>query len=360
MTILQGPDDLSAAWLTGVLEQSGAVRSASVTAFTTAPIGTGQMGDAFRVGLTYDRAEPDAPATVVIKFATTNEQSRATGVALRSYEIEIEVYRTVLPRLAMRTPRCHHAEVDPATGWFTLVLEDMAPAVQGDQLAGLTADQVEGAVVALADLHGPCWGDPELEALPWLNRHSFEVAAFTAMLVAGLFPGFVERYGDHLTCDELEVTGHLMDRLGPYLMDRPGTMTVTHGDYRPDNFLLGTDGSPAPFTVVDWQTAAWGPPMADVAYAVALGFADPAERALHEERIVRRYHEALLARGVADFGWDLCWREYRRGSFSGLIMTVAPAMLVERTERGDQMFLGSLRRSAAQVRDLDATDLLPA
>ena len=359
MTVLHGPDDLDARWLTEALRASGALVDGEVASFTTTPIGTGQMGDAFRVALAYHGDPGDAPATVVAKFATTDDTSRATGLALRSYEIEINVYRELAGRIALRMPRCHHADVEPETGWFTLLMEDMAPASQGDQLAGLTVEEVERAAVAAADLHGPCWDDAELAALPWLNRHSPEVAAFTAMLVSGLYPGFVERYGDQLTCDELDVTAHLMDRLEDHLNARHGPMTVTHGDYRPDNFLLGGADSPAPFTVVDWQTAAWGPPVADVAYAIALGFADPAERALHEERIVRRYHEALLAQGIDDFPWELCWEEYRRGSFASLIMTVAPSMLVERTERGDEMFLGSLRRGVAQVRDLDALDLLP-
>ncbi|MBX3287322.1 MAG: phosphotransferase [Actinobacteria bacterium] len=359
MAILHGPADLTADLLTESLRASDALVAGEVVSFACTPIGTGQMGDAFRVSLDYAGDAAGAPATVVAKFATTDEGSRAAGLVLRAYEIEVNVYRTVAARLELRTPRCFHADVDPTTGWFTLLLEDMAPAVQGDQLAGLSAEQVEHAAVALAGLHGPCWRDPGLASLEWLNRHSEEVAALTAMLVSGLFPGFVERYGEQLTCDELDVTAHLMDRLVPYFTDRPGTMTVTHGDYRPDNFLLGDAGSPAPFTVVDWQTAAWGPPMPDVAYAVALGFADPAERALHEERIVRRYHEALVAHGVADLSWDDCWLGYRRGSFHNLVMTVAPAMLVERTARGDEMFLASLRRGVAQIRDLDALDLLP-
>jgi len=40
-------------------------------------------------------------------------------------------------------------------------------------------------------------------------------------------------------------------------------------------------------------------------------------------------------------------------------MTVAPAMLVQRTERGDEMFLVTLARYAQQVLDLDALELLP-
>ncbi len=40
-------------------------------------------------------------------------------------------------------------------------------------------------------------------------------------------------------------------------------------------------------------------------------------------------------------------------------MTVAPAMLVQRTERGDEMFLTTFARYAQQVLDLDSLELLP-
>ncbi len=358
--IIHHLEDLSADWLTDALHASGALPSSgAVASFTTEPIGTGQMGDSYRVALAYDGDADGAPASVVAKLATEDETSRATGLALRCYEVEVNIYAQLAPRLQIRIPRCHHAEVDPATGWFTLLLEDMSPAVQGDQLAGLTAEQIEEATVALAGLHGPCWEDPELAALDWLNRGTDEANTFTAAMVAALFPGFVERYEDRLTCDELDLAAHLIDRLGPYLLERAGPRTVVHGDYRPDNLLFGGADAPAPLTVVDWQTAIWGMPAADVAYAVALGFADPAERAARERGIVERYHEALLATGVTGYSFAECWDGYRRGSFSGMLMAIAPAMLVVRTERGDEMFMAMLRRAAAQVRDLDAVDLLP-
>ena len=40
-------------------------------------------------------------------------------------------------------------------------------------------------------------------------------------------------------------------------------------------------------------------------------------------------------------------------------MTVGPAMLVERTDRGDEMFMVTLSRYAQQILDLDALELLP-
>ena len=40
-------------------------------------------------------------------------------------------------------------------------------------------------------------------------------------------------------------------------------------------------------------------------------------------------------------------------------MTVGPAVIVERTARGDDMFMTSVARYAQQVLDLDAFELLP-
>ena len=115
--VVQRPEDVTPAFLTEVLGRP-------VEDFDAVPVGTGQMADSVRYSL-----EPDGdPASVVVKFAAANDTSRATGLALRSYEIEVRFYRELAHTVGIRTPRCHHAAVDPATGWFTLVLEDMAPA----------------------------------------------------------------------------------------------------------------------------------------------------------------------------------------------------------------------------------------
>ena len=359
MSVLHGPDELTPAWLTTVLRGSGALADdgAAVASFAVTPIGTGQMGDSFRVGLTYDGDAGAAPATVVIKFAAQDETSRNTGQALRSYEVEMRFYREVAARSALQVPRCHLAAIEDDGSWFTLVLGDLAPASQGDQIAGLSEAQVRACAVALAGLHGPCWEADDLAGLEWLNRVTPETAEFTALLISTLYPGFIERYGDQLSSEDREVCDRFIERLSPYLGDLSGPRTVVHGDYRADN-LLFTDGG-SDVTAVDWQTVAWGRGPGDVAYLVGLSFADRAERAAVEESIVREYHAALEGFGVQDYPWEACWRHYRLGAFTTLIMSIAPSMLVERTERGDEMFMTSLRRGASQIRDLGALALLP-
>ena len=46
-------------------------------------------------------------------------------------------------------------------------------------------------------------------------------------------------------------------------------------------------------------------------------------------------------------------------AFGTLVMAIASSMLVERTARGDRMFLCSVERACAQIDDLDALELLP-
>ncbi len=73
---------------------------------------------------------------------------------------------------------------------------------------------------------------------------------------------------------------------------------------------------------------------------------------------MRGYHADLVAAGVEGYDWDRCWLDYRRGTWAGLIMAVARRMLVERTDRGDEMFMTMASRHSRHALDLDAPGVL--
>ncbi len=354
MTIADTPEALTPAWLTEAL--AGVLDGAVVTDVDLTPVGTGQMCDSVRLRLTYDRlVSATAPATVVAKLPAADEQSRATGVALRSYETEVRFYQQLAPELGIRTPRAHYADIDVATGSFVLLLEDMAPARQGDQLAGCTLAEATAAIDQLVGLHAPRWGDPALAELDWLARDPEASRAFMLGLLPNLWAGFTERYADRLGPEVHEVGGAVIGGLERY-MDDPSPRTVTHGDYRLDNLLFGGPPDVPTVAVVDWQTTALGNGLSDVAYFVGAGLLVD-ERRPNEEALVRRYHERLTGAGV-ELPWDDCWRAYRRGTVSGVIMALAASMLVERTARGDDMFMVMAERHARHALDLDALGAL--
>ena len=112
------------------------------------------------------------------KFASSDEQSRATGLALRAYEIEVRFYQEVATRVAARVPALYAAEVEPDTGWFTLILEDIVGARQGDQIEGCSPEVAAAALGEMAGLHAPCWEAPDLAGLDWLNRNRLSPMGF--------------------------------------------------------------------------------------------------------------------------------------------------------------------------------------
>ncbi len=73
---------------------------------------------------------------------------------------------------------------------------------------------------------------------------------------------------------------------------------------------------------------------------------------------MRNYHQGLLDAGIADLNWDDCWHAYRRATFAGFGVTVVASMIVQQTERGDQMFLTMADRHSQHALDLGAGEFL--
>ena len=346
------PDGLSAA-----LHAAGTLDpSVRVTGVDMAAVGTGQMGDCLRLVLSYS-GPTDAPSTLVAKLPSSDETSRATGMAMRTYEVEVRFYQQLAARLPVRSPVCHHAEIDLATGDFLLLLEDLAPAEQGDQMAGCSVDAAALVMEEAARLHAPLWGSPELAGFDWAVRHSPESQDQLQGLLTVLWPNFVERYGDDLDDDVVELGHRFIAGLSAYYAHRPEPHTVIHNDFRLDNLLFGTEAGGPPVAVVDWQTVGIGPALLDVSYFLGAGLSVEDRRA-SEATLVRGYHEALLAAGVEGFGWERCWDDYRAFAFAGFHMAVLASMVVQRTDRGDAMFLAMAGRHGRQALDLDSEELL--
>jgi Ser/Thr protein kinase RdoA (MazF antagonist) len=170
--------------------------------------------------------------------------SRAAARATRTYEIEASFYEHLASGLPVALPACYFVAYDAEADDYVVLLEDLAPAVPGNQIAGLTPQDVAAAIGELAALHAAGWDDPVLVALPWLNRHDPDTAALTAAVVADLYAGFRGRYTARLAPATLSLIEDFLPRLGAYPCHRDGPATLVHGDFRADNLLFGT-GRPA-------------------------------------------------------------------------------------------------------------------
>ena len=352
--VRRAPADVDADWITGVLRERGLLGAGRVVTVTPGPLGTGQMAETVRFALGYE-PPGSGPASVVGKFTSPDERSHATGRIMRAYEVEVRFYVEIVPRVSIRHPRLLFAAIDPDEAWFTLLLEDQIDATPGDEICGCDAEVAAAALGQLAGLHAPCWEAPDLAASSWVNRATPAGDAFTASIVTGVFPEFLDRYGDHLEPDHRHLLESFLPRLGAWMARPRGPRTVVHADFRLDNLLFTAD-DPAP-VVVDYQTVGWGSGAYDVAYFIG-GCLEPEIRRAATASLMAGYLAELGAGGVGGYAIGDLMADYRRECFGGLIMAVGASMLVKRTERGDAMFLTSIRRHAQQALDLDGLDLL--
>jgi hypothetical protein len=347
--IPRGPSEVSRDWLSSVL-CTDAIREVTVSS-----IGTGQTGATYRALVTYS-GDTGLPGSFVIKLAAQDPEVRARVVL--GYRSEVEFYRDVAETLRLAVPRCYFYDITDDAADFVLLLSDMAPATQGDQIAGCTAHEAELAVRALAGLHGPRWCDPA-----WLD---FSATAMPKpgddAAAKGL--GDVAVMAADVTVDKLGSAMPDADRstlheaaalITPWLLLAPKRFSLLHGDYRLDNMLFDPDRTQV--TVVDWQTLAVGLPARDVAYFTGTSL-KPDVRARVEEELVDGYHTDLLTYGVTDYDRDTCWRDYRLGMLQAPLISILGFAFAASTERGDEMILTMLRRGCQAIRDLGSLELV--
>lgn len=354
---------VDAVWLTAVLHAAGIGLGHRVVSYGARSIGTGQVGENVRYSLVWDGDPEGLPSSVVAKFPSTSAVSRATARQVDTYRREVGFYRDVQHLVSIRTPDIHHVGWDPETHDFVLVMEDIRGAEQGDQIAGCTVDRARAVIDAAAGLHAPTWNRvAELADLDWLAFPNPERTGQMQVLLGLTLPGFLERYGGRLTGEEQDIGRAIVDRypaLGGRVVDwaqTHGAWCVTHADYRLDNFLFGVDDGAPAVTVVDWQTTAVGIGPADIAYFVGAGLVTETRRT-HERDLVARYASGLRSAGV-DADDDAIWEGYVLGSAGGYLMAIIASQIVERTERGDDMFVTMATRHAAQIADHGLIDLL--
>ncbi len=344
-------EDVTSEWLSSTL-------GGDVGPISQQRIGDGHIGVNVRVAM--PESEASLPRSVVVKLPATDETSLTTAAMLRHYERETRFYTELASTVDMRVPACLHGDWTPATNAFVLVLEDMAPATQGDQLTGCTLDQARDAVRELAKLHGPRWDDPSLYDIDWIEHDKGdagdEAGAGLAMMWQMFFPGFAGTYRSHLSADEFELAERFGGAISTWRGGRSGPKTITHGDYRLDNMLFATPQGGPPVTVVDWQTPAHGSPITDLSYFIGAGLL-PDDRRAHERDLVAVYLEALGAYGITlDEGW--AWEQYRRDAFAGLAVAAMASQIVTLNDRSEAMFGAMAQRHLRQALDLDSFSLI--
>jgi hypothetical protein len=363
-TIPTSLDDISPGWLTGALRTGGVIDGATAVASCTAVVlGTGEgfAGDLARLSVTY--TDGDGPATMVAKIPTSIDDNRNGSEMLGVYEREIRMYQHLLPTLGAPVPDLYFADVDPNPDWerqiegikklerlpvwllrivawvlqrfvkpeprgSVLILEDLAPAEIGDQVAGASIERVARVLEVSAQFHAATWGEKAPDPGPWLVSGGIAPKFFQASFL-GTRKRFLRGQGRN-------VSGHmrgLLERLKADGVDRGRRIhsevpqCLLHGDLRLDNMFFEGDDVRA---LIDWQLSRTGPAVVDVAYFIA-GSVDPSVGEAEIDGLLARYHAALVAAGVDDYSYDRFLADYE----DGLLSVLGSVTAVELLDMGD-------------------------
>lgn len=333
-------DQITPEFLSGLL-------GCEVASVTPTPIGTGQVGATYRLVLEGE----SAPPTIVAKLPSNDELSRTTGKSHLTYLRESRFYQQFAGRKPMAVPNHLYIAFDEESHAFTLIMHDLPRHKAGNQLLEPRREEALLAMDAAASIHAAWWGAPLLDTLDWLNgTRAVPPPLDVDALYQMFWPAFCDRYGERVTPDMRTVGERFLGQLAAQHAAHQSPRCLTHNDYRPDNMLFAPEDPDKPIVIVDWQTCGVGVGAGDVAYYLGTSFDPEMRRALQPE-LLAAYRKGLLSRGIEESDLATLEDDIYRCAVNGFIMGVTAAMVVVRTDRGDDMFLTMARRCAAMVLD---------
>ncbi len=174
-----------------------------------------------------------------------------------------------------------------------IVLEDVSPADQGDDLASCTLEQATAMIDVVAHVHSLSWLQAANAAPSGIER--WKPSAWERDRWEDRLGRATRRYPDHLTS---EVRDRLADfnevAFAAAEQMAVGPVTWIHQDPHLDNILWRPDDSPV---LLDWSGAVIGPPSVDLA-VLMMSLALDERSPLQPEEAIATYSGALQRRGA--------------------------------------------------------------
>lgn len=195
---------------------------------------------------------------------------------------ELLVYRDLLPGSCLGNPRYYGSVWDEPQQRFWLLLEF----VEATPIGELGFDRWLDAVRWLGRLHGfSVENDQRVQQSTWLVRHDRSFFERTAVAA--------NRALSHFPLPLAQRLGAVVSTYAPLIdaMVRQPPVLV-HGSYGKEHILLDSSAEPRRVCPVDWESAALGASLFDLAYLID-GFGSPVL-----DDIIAVYREALSPAGT--------------------------------------------------------------
>lgn len=357
---------LTTEWLTKVfryrnlLEPNGTIDEIKAR---TIGEGQGEYGDLSLLTIVKATGAKDGlPKNMIAKMCP--QQANLSAYMLKNiYLNEAHFYNdfTVdsggLPR-----PECYHvaADVSSSPPKFCFLIENAVIGAQGEGGESLQYQRSEGidneahmnmVMDGLAKFHATWWGTKKKPPLQWaihpltsfwgLGRNVIPVLTKQGL---NLLPKLMTdmTYPDGTPVPKFGADYAPLLKWKPQLMGRlryltrqllRPPLTLCHCDTHLENIFFH-DRYPGGAAFIDFGNMTFKHGLSDVAFFLATCL-EPEVRRKYEKPLVRRYWERLVAHGVQDYSFDLCWHDYKLQLWLAFIqaMTAAPAYLKQRNSQ---------------------------
>lgn len=360
------PEDVTRDWVADVLQRSGVLGDDEVSSIRLESIGdAGLIGELTRVEIEYagrGAASDVGPASLIVKRSNRDARQRAIFHGIGLYGRELDFYRDFADRSPLRTPRCHHAALDPDTGHSVLVLEDLSAHRTVDVAAGCSFAEAAALVRALARHHAHWWNHPELVA-PSAHAPVDRVLRIWHAIHQNGWPAFAVALGRVLP--DVELPSDLL-ALGDRLARSSGDVfvplarapvTLVHMDLHLDNLVFDEPQGAAEPVIFDWQTWGVGRGAMDLGYFVVSAL----PTALREEReaeLLELYAAGLRDHGVGEVDPDACRADYALAALWNLMVVTGMVADAGDDPERRKYLAAVVPRLASFVRDHDVVERL--
>jgi hypothetical protein len=350
LPLLESVDLITPAWLQQVFRQAGCVLP-PISQTVSRSIGHGNLSDTVVTTLRYEDGIQEAPSSVVCKFTSSLPAAVRLAEKTGAYLREVMTYRLFGVSPPLRVPRVYAAETDAASRRLNLVMEDLSAfAEPGDQITGCRPVDAFAAISELASLHARFWNDPVLDGLDWLfNSRSRSGDAAAVGFQAGARV-CADRFRGRLPGEVFDAIESFAPGVADWSSMPAGRKTLIHREARVDNIMFDhRDPASVRAYIIDWQFTSAADPQFDVAY-FASGSLTPEDRRACEMDLVRS-HAARVREVDPTYSDEEALDAYRFYLPSGLVTTLASALVLPPGEHEDMLLMTLLTRNVAALMD---------
>lgn len=308
--VITSIDQVTSAWLTSVLAESGALTHGAVASFEV-DAGQGNWSTNAKLIVIYtEDAQGALPRRLFLKMVSTDQQDESFDESEFTYYSRDYVDVVDAPLL-----RCYDAAYSGQLKRYHILLDDVS---ETHTTAGEKAPTL-GYGLALAEgfavLHARWWGGERLAEAGASMHSASHIQQYAAIAEPGV-AHIVGRFAGQLELHWPDAMRELYARHPQAMIARTAGsngFTLIHGDPNEHNILVPRLGDRPVYLIdrqpFDWSLTVWLG-IYDLTYAMVLDWPTETRRQC-EMPVLQRYHATLIENGVRDYSWEQLFDDYR-------------------------------------------------